>query len=169
MWNGISHSHDNPLESFRQVLARRIACDRRDPELELGFNRRSAFGRGQVGQGADAGRTLQRRVAEARGLARFGRSQAQHQNPALHAGEAPGDEVARSVFDAAEQARVEALGARGMEGHTLQSSPGPEMRMRTDPITRAETATRCRGDRGRSDGSRAPERRGAARRWCARG
>jgi cobalamin biosynthesis protein CobT len=40
-----------------------------------------------------------------------------HHDPKLHATRAPGgDSDARDVFDALEQARVEALGARSMDG-----------------------------------------------------
>jgi cobaltochelatase CobT len=43
------------------------------------------------------------------------------------------------VFDAVEQARVEALGARAMDGVRANLSQAVEMRMRTDPITRARS------------------------------
>jgi cobaltochelatase CobT len=45
--------------------------------------------------------------------------------------------VARAVFNAAEQARVEALGSRSMSGIRANLERLTEMRMRTDPITRA--------------------------------
>ena len=57
--------------------------------------------------------------------------------PALHRRGAPADEVARAVFDAAEQARVEALGARGMAGVRANLARLTEMRLRTDPLVRA--------------------------------
>ena len=51
----------------------------------------------------------------------------------------PADEVARAVFDAAEQARVEALGARGMDGVRANLAGLAEMRLRTDPLVRARS------------------------------
>jgi cobaltochelatase CobT len=43
------------------------------------------------------------------------------------------------VFDAAEQARVEALGARGMDGVRANLAQLAEMRLRTDPLVRARS------------------------------
>jgi cobaltochelatase CobT len=84
------------------------------------------------------GRTLPaREVAEARGFADAAALKLRHHNAALHARGAPGDDIARAVFDAAEQARVEALGARAMAGVRANLGQAAEMRMRTDPITRA--------------------------------
>jgi cobaltochelatase CobT len=79
----------------------------------------------------------ERDVAEARGFADAAALKLRHHNVALHSRGAPGDEIARSVFDAAEQARVEALGARGMAGIRSNLARAVEMRMRTDPISRA--------------------------------
>ncbi|MGZ8296739.1 MAG: cobaltochelatase subunit CobT, partial [Allosphingosinicella sp.] len=58
-------------------------------------------------------------------------------DPAVHRKQMPGNTQARGVFDAVEQARVEALGARSMEGVRDNLARVMEMRMRTDPITRA--------------------------------
>ena len=57
----------------------------------------------------------------------------------LHRRGAPADDVARAVFDAAEQARVEALGARAMDGVRANLARLTEMRMKTDPLTRARS------------------------------
>ncbi|MEA3040215.1 MAG: cobaltochelatase CobT, partial [Sphingomonadales bacterium] len=86
------------------------------------------------------GRTLpEREVAEARGYADAAALKLRHHDAALHARAAPADEIARAVFDAAEQARVEALGARSMAGVRANLARAVEMRMRTDPITRARS------------------------------
>src|SRR5688572_32059508 len=86
------------------------------------------------------GRTLpEREVAEARGFADAASLRLRHHDVAMHARAAPADEIARSVFDAAEQARVEALGARGMAGIRSNLARATEMRMRTDPIVRARS------------------------------
>lgn len=55
-------------------------------------------------------------VAHVRGEADAIALRLRHHNAALHAREAPGGELARAVFDAVEQARVEAIGARQMVG-----------------------------------------------------
>ena len=63
------------------------------------------------------GRTLpEREVAEARGFADAAALKLRHHNAQLHSRNAPADEIARAVFNSAEQARVEALGARAMAG-----------------------------------------------------
>jgi cobaltochelatase CobT len=124
-----------PARAFRQVLTGAVGRSR-EPELELGYTAEQPSG--QECQGADAGaHAAEREVAEARGYADAAALKLRHHNPALHARSAPADEIARAVFDAAEQARVEALGARAMEGVRSNLARAVEMRMRTDPITRA--------------------------------
>ena len=129
---------DNPLEAFRLVLTGAARAIAREPELELGFTAEAPSQSGKAVKVPMPGRTLPaREVAEARGFADAAALKLRHHNPALHARGAPADEVARAVFDAAEQARVEALGARAMAGVRANLSRATEMRMRTDPITRA--------------------------------
>ncbi len=55
-------------------------------------------------------------VTQVRGEADAIALRLRHHDPALHAREAPSGEAARAVFDAVEQARVEAIGARQMAG-----------------------------------------------------
>jgi cobaltochelatase CobT len=130
--------NDNPLESFRQVLTGASRAIAREPELELGFTAEAPSASGKTIKVPIPGRTLpEREVAEARGFADAAALRLRHHNQALHARHAPADEIARSVFDAVEQARVEALGARAMEGVRGNLARVTEMRMRTDPITRA--------------------------------
>src|SRR3954469_20807676 len=129
---------DNPLEAFRQVLTGAARAIAREPELELAYTAEQPSAQGKSVKVPMPGRTLpEREVAEARGYADAAALKIRHHNAALHARSAPADEIARAVFDAAEQARVEALGARAMEGGRSNLSRAVEMRMRTDPITRA--------------------------------
>ncbi|HEY0412071.1 MAG TPA: cobaltochelatase subunit CobT [Allosphingosinicella sp.] len=131
---------DNPLEAFRQVLTGTARAIAREPEVELGFTAESPSASGKSVKVPMPGRTLpEREVAEARGFADSAALKLRHHNPALHGRGAPGDEVARAVFDAAEQARVEALGARAMAGVRANLGRATEMRIRTDPITRARS------------------------------
>src|SRR3546814_18005394 len=72
---------------------------------------------GKAGKVRMPGRTLpEREVAEARGHADAAALKLRYHNAVLHARHAPADATARAVFNAAEQARAEALGARAMEG-----------------------------------------------------
>jgi len=131
-------AEQNPLEAFRHVLAGASRAIAREAELELGFTTELPGVTGRSVKVPMPGRTLPgREVAEARGFADAAALKLRHHDSALHARNIPGDEIARGVFDAAEQARVEALGARAMEGVRANLTQAVEMRMRTDPITRA--------------------------------
>ncbi|WP_324749155.1 cobaltochelatase subunit CobT [Sphingomonas sp. LY54] len=129
---------ENPLETFRQVLTGASRAIAAEPELELGFTADVPTASGKSVKVPMPGRTLpEREVAEARGFADAAALKLRHHDPVLHARNAPADDVARAVFSAAEQARVEALGARAMAGVRANLNRVTEMRMRTDPITRA--------------------------------
>jgi cobaltochelatase CobT len=129
---------DNPLEAFRQVLTGAARAIAREPELELGFTADAPSAAGKSVKVPMPGRALApREVAEARGHADAAALKLRHHNAGMHSRAAPADEVARSVFDAVEQARVEALGARAMAGVRANLAQAVEMRMKTDPITRA--------------------------------
>src|SRR3954470_6786070 len=131
---------DNPLEAFRQVLTGAARAIAREPELELAYTAEQPSAQGKSVKVPMPGRTLaEREVAEARGYADAAALKLRHHDAKIHARAAPGDEIARAVFDAAEQARVEALGARAMTGVRTNLARATEMRMRTDPITRART------------------------------
>jgi cobaltochelatase CobT len=131
---------DNPIEAFRQALSGAARAIAREPEVELSFTADAPGASGKAVKVPMPGRTLPaREVAEARGYADAAALKLRHHNASLHARGAPADDIARSVFDAAEQARVEALGARAMAGVRDNLAQAAEMRMRTDPITRARS------------------------------
>lgn len=131
---------NSPLEAFRQALAGASRALAADPDLELGFTSEAPAAAGKSVRVPAPGAALDpRAVAEARGFADAAALKLRHHDPALHGRNAPRDEVARGVFDAAEQARCEALGARAMSGVRANLSRMTETRMRTDPITRART------------------------------
>jgi cobaltochelatase CobT len=132
---------DNPVETFRLALAGATRALAGDPEVELGFSADAPGASGKQVKAPLPGRTLDpRAVAEARGFADSAALKLRHHDPALHARAAPSDEVARAVFDAAEQARCEALGARTMAGVRANLAHLADLRLRTDPITRAREA-----------------------------
>jgi cobaltochelatase CobT len=131
---------DNPLEAFRQVLAGTARAIAREPEVELSFTAEGPSAQGKSVKVPMPGRNLpEREVAEARGFADAAALRLRHHNAALHARGAPADDIARAVFNAVEQARIEALGARAMAGVRANLGRATEMRMRTDPITRARS------------------------------
>jgi cobaltochelatase CobT len=129
---------DNPLEAFRQALAGATRALARDAEVELGFTSDQPAVSGKSVKAPMPGRALGARDAmEARGFADAAALRLRHHNAALHQRGAPADEAARAVFDAAEQARVEALGARSMAGVRANLAGLAELRLKTDPLIRA--------------------------------
>jgi cobaltochelatase CobT len=131
---------DNPIEAFRRALSGASRAIAREAEVELSFTTDAPGSSGKSVKVPMPGRTLPaREVAEARGFADAAALKLRHHNASLHSRGAPADDVARAVFDAAEQARVEALGARAMAGVKANLAQAAEMKMRTDPITRART------------------------------
>ncbi len=131
---------DNPVETFRHALASAARALAEDAEAEVSFTSDLPSAQGKSIKAPMPGRTLSARdIAEARGFADAAALKLKHHNPRLHARGQPADDIARAVFDAAEQARVEALGARAMEGVRANLAGLAEMRLRTDPLVRART------------------------------
>jgi cobaltochelatase CobT len=131
---------DSPIEAFRHALACATRALAGEPEAEVGFTSDHPSAQGRSIKAPMPGRTLSARdVAEARGFADAAALKLKHHNSALHLRGQPADELARGVFDAAEQARVEALGARAMEGVRSNLAGLTDMRLRTDPLVRART------------------------------
>jgi cobaltochelatase CobT len=131
---------DNPVEAFRHALASATRALSGEPEAEVSFTGDAPTASGKSIKAPLPGRQLSARdIAEARGFADAAALKLRHHNAAMHARGAPADDVARAVFDAAEQARVEALGARSMAGVRANLTDLTEMRMRTDPLVRARS------------------------------
>ncbi|HWT12050.1 MAG TPA: cobaltochelatase subunit CobT [Allosphingosinicella sp.] len=129
---------DNPLEAFRHALAGATRAIAGDAEVEVSLTSDSPSAAGKSVKAPMPGRTLaEREVAEARGFADAAALRLRHHNARLHARGAPADETARAVFDAAEQARCEALGARSMAGVRQNLARLTDLRLRTDPLVRA--------------------------------
>ncbi|MBA3667131.1 MAG: cobaltochelatase subunit CobT [Sphingomonas sp.] len=131
----------NPLDRFRTVLAGAARAIARDPEAEVVFASDGLQASGKVARVVSPGPSLEPRlVAEARGAADALALKLRHHDPKLHAARAPHAEGdARGVFDALETARVEALGAKSMQGVRANLHDLAEARVRVDAITRART------------------------------
>ena len=129
----------SPLDAFKSVLTGTARAMAHEPEIELAF---TADVPSQVGKNFRVpmpGRSLPvEQVAEARGFADGMALRLRHHNDKLHASNRPPDPVAGAVFDAIEAARVEALGAKAMAGVRANLAHALEMRMRSDPIARAQ-------------------------------
>ena len=133
-------AEQSPLDALRSVLAGAARAMAHEPELELSFTTDAPSASLKQLRVPMPGRNLPReQVAEARGFADAFALRERHHNPRLHARIAPVDANARGVFDAVEQARVEALGSRAMAGVRANLAHALEMRLRSDPLTRART------------------------------
>jgi cobaltochelatase CobT len=131
----------SPLDSFKAVLTGTARAIAREPEVELAFTADSPTQSGKNMRVPMPGRSLPPdQVAEARGFADAMALRLRHHSDALHAANRPGEAVAAGVFDAVEAARVEALGARSMAGVRANLSHALELKMRSDPIARAQAA-----------------------------
>jgi cobaltochelatase CobT len=133
-------AEQSPLDALRSVLAGAARAMAHEPELELSFTTEAPSASLKQLRVPMPGRNLPReQVAEARGFADGFALRERHHDTRLHARGAPADANARAVFDAVEQARVEALGSRAMAGVRANLTSALEMRLRSDPLTRART------------------------------
>jgi cobaltochelatase CobT len=133
-------ANQTPLDHFRQVLGGAARALAHEPEVELAFTADAPTQAGKNMRVPMPARALPAdQVAEARGFADQFALRLRLHDAALHARGAPVEAVARAVFDAVETARIEALGSKGLAGVAANLDSALEMRMRSDPITRART------------------------------
>lgn len=131
-------AEQTPLEAFRQVLGGAARAMAHEPELELSYTAEAPSLLGKQVKVPMPSRTLPaEQVAEARGFADGYALKLRHHDAATHMRNIPADPVAAACFTALENARVEALGAKGMEGVRQNLAHALELRMRSDPISRA--------------------------------
>ncbi|MCY7270454.1 MAG: cobaltochelatase subunit CobT [Sphingomonas bacterium] len=129
------------LDRFRSALASASRAIARDAEADVVFGTESSSTPGKVARVVSPGAGLEPRlVAEARGAADSAALRLRHHDRAVNAALSPADFEARSVFDALETARVEALGSRSMDGVRANLDHHAEARVRSDAIGRARTA-----------------------------
>ena len=132
---------ESPLDQFRSVLTGTARALADEPEIEVAW---TADAPGQAGTALRVPmppRALPAaQVAEARGFADSMALKLRLHNAALHQARAPGEPVARAVYDAVEQVRYEALGSEGYAGIRGNIGAATDMRMLSDPIARASRA-----------------------------
>jgi cobaltochelatase CobT len=132
-------SEQSPLDAFKSVLTGTARAMAHEPEIELAFTADAPSQSGKNFRIPMPGRSLPRdQVAEARGIADGMALRLRYHDDAVHAARRPADPLAGAVFDAIEAARIEALGAKAMAGVRANLSHALEMRMRSDPIARAQ-------------------------------
>jgi cobaltochelatase CobT len=131
----------SPLEAFKNVLTGTARAMAHEPEIELAFTADVPTQAGKNFRVPMPGRSLPpEQIAEARGFADSFSLKLKHHNAASHAAARPSEAIAAAAFDAIENARVDALGSRNMAGVAANINHALEMRLRTDPITRAQAA-----------------------------
>ncbi|MBB3691497.1 cobaltochelatase subunit CobT [Sphingomonas sp. BK580] len=129
---------DTPLDRFKSVLGGTARALSDEAEVELAFTADAPAQSGKHLRVPMPARTLPAdQVAEARGFADSFALRLRHHDTALHARGAPDDATARGVYDAIEDARVEALGSRGYQGISANLATALDVRLRADPILRA--------------------------------
>ncbi|WP_411292089.1 cobaltochelatase subunit CobT [Sphingorhabdus sp.] len=134
-------SNESPLEQFKQVLTGTARAIAHEPEVELAFTADAPSQAGKNFKVPMPGRLLPPdQVAEARGFADSFALKLKHHNAAQHAALRPTEVIAGAAFDAVENARVEALGSRNMAGIAVNLGHALDLKMRTDPISRAQAA-----------------------------
>ncbi len=109
--------NDGPVEAFRQVTAAAMRAVSHDPNVQVAFAPEGAALRGEEARLPMPARDLPAgEVAIVRGEADAMALRLRHHDAEIHAKRAPTGAVSRAIFEAVEQARCEALGARRMGG-----------------------------------------------------
>lgn len=131
-------SERSPLDAFKDVLSGAARAMTRDGEVEVSFTADTPHMTGKAIKVPTPGRALPAdQIALARGFADANALKLRHHNAKMHASAMPAEAVARAVFDAVEQARVEAIGARAMEGVRGNLNKALDLRLKSDSIRRA--------------------------------
>ncbi|WP_370032367.1 MULTISPECIES: cobaltochelatase subunit CobT [Erythrobacteraceae] len=134
-------SEETPLDRFKRALTGGARAIAREPEVEVAWSADRPGAAGKNFRVPLPGRQLPpEQAAEARGFADSFALKIRLHDGALHDSGAPGDPVARAVYDAVEQVRYEALGAQGFAGVGENLAAATELRAASDPIARATEA-----------------------------
>jgi cobaltochelatase CobT len=116
-FKGKSTSREAPTEPFKRSVAACLKAIARKPELEVGYAaERPGFAGGKARLPEPPRKLSVGEAAIVRGHADSIALKLACHDPGVHRRLVPGGQQARAVFDAVEQARVEAIGARRMEG-----------------------------------------------------
>ncbi len=128
------------IEDFRQALGAAMRALGRRPEYELSYTADRPACHGDQARVPQPARSLTpEQAAESRGWADSFALRRRHHDAGLHAAVDVGAGMPREMLNAAEQARIEALGGREMAGVAANLGQMLDIRMKTDPIARART------------------------------
>jgi cobaltochelatase CobT len=132
-----SKPSDGPVEAFRQVTAATMRAMAHEPELQLTFAPEPATLRGNEARLPMPSREVAKEEAAIiRGEADAIALKLRFHDEVLHRKRAPQGTMARQVYNAVEQARCEARGARRMAGTAQNLAAAVEERCRTQGFAR---------------------------------
>ena len=132
-------AEDTPLDRFKGALTGAARAIAHQSELEVTWTAEAPALSGHSLRVPMPGRAIAREAAmQARGVADGFALRLRHHNAALHARHMPAEPVARACFDAIEQVRYEALGARDYAGVRGNLAAALDQQLASDPIARAE-------------------------------
>ncbi|MEK9965670.1 MAG: cobaltochelatase subunit CobT [Alphaproteobacteria bacterium] len=124
-------NNDGPVEEFRRVTAAAMRAMAREPELTVSFTPDPPGVAGAEARLPLPARDLPaEEVGVVRGEADALALRLRHHNAELHQSRVPTAPAARALYDAVEQARVEAIGANRMSGVADNLGAALEMRCR---------------------------------------
>jgi cobaltochelatase CobT len=113
----MSSDHETPVETFKRATAATLRAMSGQDEVEVNFSSDAPSAVGKRVRIPNPPRDLNPRdAAIARGAADAVALKLRHHDTAIHAHRMPTSTQARAAFEALEQARVEAIGAREMAG-----------------------------------------------------
>ena len=122
---------EGAVDHFKRVLTATARAIAAEPEVSVAFGAESPAIHGTTLNLPLPARELPAaEVGRARGAADSFALKLRHHDPDVHASHAPAGGPARAVYDAAEQARVEALGARRMKGVAMNLNAALEEHFR---------------------------------------
>ncbi|HEX4159248.1 MAG TPA: cobaltochelatase subunit CobT [Rhizomicrobium sp.] len=129
---------DNPAEPFKRAVASAVRSLAGEPSLEISFSAEPAALRGLKARLPLPSRNLPpSEIAVVRGQGDAFAMRLAYHNKALHQQYRPKVPDAAAIFDAAEQARVEAIGARAMKGVADNLTAQLEARLAATGIAKA--------------------------------
>lgn len=131
---------ENPLEDFRVALAATLRALGHEPDFELAYTADKPSCYGDQARVPQPTRALPAdQVAEVRGWADAFALKKRHHDAKQHAVDLPDAGIGRDIFNAVEQARIEAIGSADMVGVALNLDRMTEARVKSDAIVRART------------------------------
>ncbi|HYF21874.1 MAG TPA: cobaltochelatase subunit CobT [Caulobacteraceae bacterium] len=134
---------EGPTEPFKRALAHAARSLAEQPDLEVTFSADGPRLSGNTAVLPHPPRDLNpREAARIRGLADQMALRLAHHDPRAHSRVRPADPVGSAVFEALEQARIEAIGSNALGGVRANLTAALEARLERQGLNRVEDRTR---------------------------